>query len=87
MLMRNHNDGAKTLQKRKLAILLATYNGEEYVKAQLDSLFAQNEQDWDLIISDDCSKDSTPSILHEYAERFPDRVYLLMNKILTLILI
>ena len=70
----------ETLRKRKIAILLATYNGEEYLRQLLDSLFAQQEKDWDLIISDDCSEDSTPSILHEYAERFPNRVILLTNK-------
>lgn len=78
--MKSQDNCTKVAHKRRLAILLATYNGEEYVKTQLDSLLAQQEKDWDLIISDDCSKDKTPSILCEYAERFPDRVFLLLNE-------
>ena len=67
------------MQKQKLAILLATYNGAEYLRELLDSLFLQQEKGWDLIISDDCSKDNTPAILHEYAARYPERVFLLEN--------
>lgn len=53
----------------KVSIAMATYNGEKYLREQLDSILAQTISDWELIISDDCSTDSTVEILNEYAMR------------------
>lgn len=50
-------------------ILLATYNGEKYIKEQIDSILDQTYQNIRLIISDDCSKDNTPEILKEYEQK------------------
>ena len=44
-------------------ILLATYNGEKYIKEMVESIIAQDYTDWKLILSDDSSTDSTPHIL------------------------
>ena len=65
------------MEKATVAILLATYNGEKYLRPLLDSLFAQTEQDWQLIVSDDGSRDSTRAILREYAERYPQKLRIL----------
>lgn len=46
-------------------ILLATYNGEKYIKAQILSLLSQNHKDWRLIIHDDGSTDKTIDIIKE----------------------
>lgn len=48
-------------------ILLATYNGEKYLREQLDSLFAQTFQDFRILVRDDGSTDNTMHILREYA--------------------
>ena len=64
------------MEKPRIAVLLATYNGGRYLRAQLDSLFAQEEQDWHLLISDDGSADDTPGILQEYREKYPGRIIL-----------
>ena len=53
----------------KVDILLATYNGEKYLAAQLDSILSQTYNNLRLIISDDCSKDSTKDILEEYKKK------------------
>ena len=53
----------------KVDILLATYNGEKYIKEQIDSILNQNYKDIRLIISDDCSKDTTIQILKEYEQK------------------
>lgn len=50
----------------KILILLSTYNGEKYLKEQLDSLFLQTYQDFKLIVRDDGSKDRTKEILNFY---------------------
>ena len=44
---------------KAVVILLSTYNGEKYLKAQLDSLFSQSYKDFRLIARDDGSTDST----------------------------
>ena len=53
----------------KVDILLATYNGEKYLVEQLESILNQTYKDFNLIISDDCSEDSTVKILEEYAKK------------------
>ncbi|MBR2289487.1 MAG: glycosyltransferase family 2 protein [Clostridia bacterium] len=50
----------------KINILMATYNGRRYVAKQIESILNQTYQDFRLIISDDCSSDSTLKILEEY---------------------
>jgi len=53
-----------------VAILLCTFNGEQFLAEQLDSLEAQTHQNWILVVSDDGSKDSTLNILHEYQTKW-----------------
>lgn len=55
-------------------ILLATYNGSKYIREMIDSIVVQDHQDWQLILSDDGSTDTTARILEEYAEKMPDRI-------------
>lgn len=50
-------------------ILLPTYNGEKYLKEQLDSILSQTYQNIRLVISDDCSNDNTVQILKEYEKK------------------
>lgn len=52
--------------EEKIDILLATYNGEKYLKEQIDSILNQTYKNIHIIISDDCSKDSTREILNQY---------------------
>lgn len=54
---------------KNVDILLATYNGQKYLREQLDSILNQEYQNFNLIISDDCSTDSTRDILREYEKK------------------
>ncbi len=45
---------------------MATYNGEKYIKEQLDSILHQIKESDEVIISDDQSNDSTRKIIEEY---------------------
>ena len=58
-------------------ILMATYNGEKYLREQLDSILHQSNTDWRLIIRDDCSTDSTVQIIQEYQAQYPDKLVLI----------
>ncbi|MCQ2593898.1 MAG: glycosyltransferase [Treponemataceae bacterium] len=53
-----------------ITVLMSTYNGEKYVKQQIDSILAQTIwQKCRLFVRDDGSKDNTPFILQEYADK------------------
>jgi glycosyltransferase involved in cell wall biosynthesis len=62
-----------------ISICMATYNGEQFLKQQLDSIIAQSNQDWQLLIRDDCSDDNTVHIIEDYAARVPDKIRLVTN--------
>ena len=53
----------------KVDILLATYNGQDFLREQVDSILNQSYQDFNLIISDDGSTDETYKILKEYEKK------------------
>lgn len=53
----------------KVQILMATYNGAQFLRAQLDSILSQTYMNWQLRIRDDASKDDTPQIIREYAKK------------------
>jgi glycosyltransferase involved in cell wall biosynthesis len=53
---------------KKVQILMSTYNGEKFLKKQMDSLLQQDYPNLEILIRDDGSKDSTVSILKDYAE-------------------
>jgi glycosyltransferase involved in cell wall biosynthesis len=52
-----------------ISIGMPVYNGEKYIREALDSLLAQTFTDFELIISDNASTDSTSNICKEYAIR------------------
>lgn len=49
-----------------ISIVMATYNGEKYIRDQIESIISQLREYDELIISDDGSSDATGSIAHEY---------------------
>lgn len=53
---------------------MATYNEAAFLTAQLDSILAQDTDDWHLTVSDDGSTDATPEILEDYVRRFPEKI-------------
>lgn len=61
----------------RIDILLSTYNGANYLREQLDSLFAQSFRDWRIIIRDDGSSDDTLKIVEEYRTRHPGMMEIL----------
>ena len=65
--------------KETVDILLATYNGEKYIKEQLDSILKQTHENIKIIISDDCSNDTTVNILKEY-EKKDERIELYIQE-------
>jgi len=60
-----------------LTILLATYNGEKYLPAQLNSLLNQTFTQFRIWVQDDVSTDATWDILNEYNARYPGKFHLI----------
>jgi hypothetical protein len=63
-----------------LSVALASYNGECYIGAQLDSIARQTRLPDELVISDDASTDSTEDIVREFARRAPFAVRFLQHE-------
>ena len=59
------------------SVCIATYNGEKYIKEQLNSILSQIESDDEVIVSDDGSADNTLSIIHSIND---SRIRVLYNK-------
>ncbi|MCU7615073.1 glycosyltransferase family 2 protein [Chryseobacterium sp. GMJ5] len=53
-----------------VAILLSTYNGDQFLKQQINSILEQSYTNWDLYIRDDSSSDNTVKIIEEYSIRY-----------------
>lgn len=63
---------------KKIQVLMSTYNGQTYLREQLDSILAQDCEEKGLarlsvLVRDDGSTDGTVEILREYARRHPER--------------
>lgn len=54
--------------KPLVSIIMAVYNGEKYVKETIDSILRQSYDNFELILIDDCSTDSTLDILQSYTD-------------------
>lgn len=52
----------------KISVIMSVYNGEDYLSETLDSVVNQTFSDWELIVINDCSTDSTSEILSKYAD-------------------
>ena len=61
-----------------VSIAMAAYNGEKFLREQLDSILSQTHRELEIIICDDRSSDSTAAILEEYATR-DKRIRLFVN--------
>lgn len=69
----DRRDGSPAREGRppRLTLGLPVYDGERFLAESLDALLAQTYTDFELIISDNASTDSTSSIAQAYAERDP----------------
>lgn len=66
--------------QNKIAILLSTYNGENYLVEQIESILSQTYSDWTLYIRDDGSQDKTVDILLDYQHKFSNIIVFQNNQ-------
>lgn len=58
----------------KYSIIIPVYNSEKFLADCLNSILCQTYTDFEIILVDDCSSDSSPAICDEFAEKYPDKV-------------
>lgn len=52
----------------KVSVIMSAYNGEMYIREAIDSILAQSYKNYEIIVVDDGSTDSTREILNSYGE-------------------
>ncbi len=57
-----------------ITVLLAVYNGEKYLKEQIESILSQTFKDIKIIIRDDGSTDKSVDIIKDYCDKYPDKI-------------
>jgi glycosyltransferase involved in cell wall biosynthesis len=71
-----HKDGSQKSEPKMplescphISIVMGTYNGERYLREQLESIYKQSYSNIDVVVCDDCSTDATVEILKEFSKR------------------
>jgi glycosyltransferase involved in cell wall biosynthesis len=59
-----------------VCILMTSFNGEKFICEQLESVFSQTFENWQLFISDDGSTDKTIEIILEYQKKWGKKIHL-----------
>ena len=68
------------MQNVKISVAMCTYNGAEFLPAQLESIAAQSRWPDEVVICDDASTDETVSVIKEFAGRSPLSIAVHMNE-------
>jgi glycosyltransferase involved in cell wall biosynthesis len=64
----------------KVSVIVHTYNHENFIRQTLDSILNQQTNfEYEVIVGDDASPDSTPQIVQEYQQKFPDIIKTLLH--------
>lgn len=63
----------------KISVVMSVYNAEKYLRSAIDSILKQTYGDFELILINDCSKDSSAEIIKEYQQQ-DERVVVLENE-------
>lgn len=73
------NSAATGPRDPKVSVAMITYNHERFISQAIESvLMQQTDFPVELVIGEDCSKDGTRAIVVEYAQRYPERIRLLL---------
>lgn len=65
----------------EVSVILITYNQENYIRKALDSILQQKTSfEYEIIIGDDCSTDTTPIIIKEYIRQYGSKIKAVFRK-------
>lgn len=63
-----------------VSVHMTTYNSSLFIEETLLSVLEQDYDNFEIVISDDCSTDNTATILLEYKEKFPGKIKVNLNQ-------
>ena len=63
-----------------VSVIMPIYNSEKYLADTLNSIFAQDYKDFEIVLVDDCSTDSSAKIIADFQETHPEIVYFCQDK-------
>lgn len=66
-----------SVKRRIVDIVLPVYNGEKYIREQIESIIGQTYPYWRLLIRDDGSSDNTVAIIKEYGLKYIDKIHVI----------
>ena len=66
--------------KPDISVIMSVYNGETYLKEAIESVIKQTFRNWELIIINDCSTDSTGEILDDFSHK-DERIKVYTNEV------
>ena len=69
----------ENLMTPKVSVIIATYNRANYIHEAIDSVLKQSYSNWEIVIIDDASEDTTGEIVRKYREKDP-RIFYYKNQ-------
>ena len=60
---------------RKISVIMSVYNGEKSIEKSINSILEQTFKDFELLVLDDLSNDSTPEILKKFKHDSRVKIY------------
>lgn len=65
---------------KKVSVLIGTYNREDLLSRNFDSIFTQSYKNIEIIVVDDFSSDNTVQVLQKYAKNYPEQFKYIVNE-------
>lgn len=59
----------------KFSVIVPVYNVEKYLAKCIESIVNQTNQDFELLLVNDGTKDNSQKIIDEYVVKYPNKVY------------
>jgi len=66
--------------KQLVSCIIIFFNAEKFLEEAIESVFAQTYENWELLLVDDGSTDSSTTIALNYAEKYPEKVMYLEHE-------
>ncbi len=75
MISREIQQNSNSMKDPKVSVIMAAYNTEKYIQESIESVVGQTFTDWELLIVDDGSSDSTPEIINKFCEKYSNKIH------------
>lgn len=63
-----------------VSVAIVTYNQKKYLKECIESVLAQDYNNFEIVVADDASQDGTQRMLKEYDKKYPHKFKLVLSK-------